>query len=156
ASDQIHGRQQGPGSVAGADRERPRAVSLPRLGAHDDWHDGGRGAGVSYRREVAPAAPKRHLTKRRIQESVASRSPRRFRLSRRRSRSPALIQLVLEHRHREHADAILYQRLGLGKARAAANGALRLLAEMHGSRHLWELGADVVGVGLDFATHAEE
>src|ERR1700728_2053552 len=27
---------------------------------------------------------------------------------------------------------------------------------MNGSRHLRELGADVVGVGLDFATHADQ
>src|ERR1700729_2687887 len=75
------------------------------------------------------------------------------------TRPPAparLIELVFQHWQRQHADAVLQQRLGLRETRAPAYRALRLIAEMDGSRHLRELGADVVGVGLDFASHAEE
>src|SRR6185437_1132178 len=67
-----------------------------------------------------------------------------------------LVKLVLEHRHWQHADPVLDERPGLRGARAAANPALRLLAEVDGSRHLREPGADVVRVGLDFAAHADE
>src|ERR1700689_1679255 len=67
-----------------------------------------------------------------------------------------LIQFVFPHWHWQHADAVLQQRLGLSEARAPANRALGLIAEMDGSRHLWELGANVVGVSLDFAAHADE
>ncbi len=42
-----------------------RADSVPRLGAHDDRHDGGRGAGIPHRREVADA---RKYDRRRVRE----------------------------------------------------------------------------------------
>src|SRR5579864_5317737 len=67
-----------------------------------------------------------------------------------------LVKLVLKHRHWQHADPVLDERRGLRGARAAENPALRLLAEVDGSRHLREPGADVVRVGLDFAAHAAE
>ena len=44
--DQIHGRQQGPRSLAGADRERPHADPVPRLGPDDDRHHRDRGVGI--------------------------------------------------------------------------------------------------------------
>ena len=49
--DQVHGRQQGPRGLAGADRTRPRADSVPGFGAHDDWHDRRRGDPPRPRRD---------------------------------------------------------------------------------------------------------
>jgi hypothetical protein len=64
-----------------------------------------------------------------------------------------LIDLVLQHREGQHADAVFEQRLGFLEARAAANRTLGLIPEMDGSRHLGKFGADVVGIGLDFPAH---
>ena len=49
--DQVHGRQQGPRSLARADRTRPRADSVPGFGAHDDRHDRRRGDGIPCARK---------------------------------------------------------------------------------------------------------